>query len=177
MATNPLTPNFGLRTPDGNEAPDVPLWLGYLAADVDAVFGAWKSYTPTLTCASGVHPTNYTAAGRYFRAGKLVLVRYSITLNTGFTAGTGSVYLISLPAPALQTAPSVPGATSGAVRLYDASSSNAHLAARVGIADANNVAIQYTSTHGGPLGTVGPGAPWAWAPGDSIDGYAFYEAA
>jgi hypothetical protein len=33
MATN--TPPLGLRYPDGTEAPNVPLWLGYLAGDVD----------------------------------------------------------------------------------------------------------------------------------------------
>ena len=44
-----VTTPRGYRHPDGNESPDVPRWLGYLAADVDADVGTVDGKVTTNT--------------------------------------------------------------------------------------------------------------------------------
>jgi hypothetical protein len=65
-------------------------------AGVD-VSGAWTSYTPAWT-SSGTNPTMgaTTLNGRYMLIGKTCLVSITITVGSGFAAGTGT-YLFSLP--------------------------------------------------------------------------------
>lgn len=47
--------------------------------------GAWTSYTPTLTAATGTF-TSATVSGRYIRLGKLVIVQQSVAVTTNGTA-------------------------------------------------------------------------------------------
>ena len=56
---------------------------------------AWTSYTPTLTAASS-NPTNWTAAGYYVRAGKLVIAKFVLTAGASMTNGSGT-YRVALP--------------------------------------------------------------------------------
>jgi len=71
---------------------------GVIAADLNALGGAWLSYTPTVTGAV-TNPglgTGGSTAGQYLQLGKLVIVHIQIGFGTGPTAGSGA-YSVSLP--------------------------------------------------------------------------------
>jgi hypothetical protein len=60
-------------------------WLSPLAA-IASAFGAWTSYTPTVSAGSGSF-TAASATGAYLQIGKLVFFRQQITITT---VGTGA---------------------------------------------------------------------------------------
>lgn len=133
---------------------------------------SWFSYTPSLTVDSGTNPTNYTASGRYKVVGKVVTLQFSISMGASFTPGSpGASYRISTPVSGV-----VNGMTAGHARIYDSSTGSAHLDARTSLGSAAAFALQITTSHGGPLGNVGPSVPWTWATGDIMDGFITYEA-
>lgn len=129
---------------------------------------AWTSYTPTLG-GSTTNPSGVTASGRYMKIGRIVVCWFYV--GTGASAGSGT-YTIGLPVTAVTTA-----ATIGTARLFDNSSGNAYVGARVGLANTGQASIQYTATWGGTLQNVSATTPWTWAAGDLIDGTIIYEAA
>ena len=77
--------------------------LDALLTDIKADYeGAWGSYTPVWsgTGASGPSLGNGTITGHYKRVGNTVFVRVVLTLGSTSSAGTGTVYRISLPVAA-----------------------------------------------------------------------------
>ena len=127
-------------------------------------------WTPSLT-ATGTNPTNWTATGAYFRAGKLVVARFSVTAGASSTAGSGN-YRLALPATAVGALSSV-----GVARAYDQSTGNIVLL-EVNLASADNMGFDYPAA--APIGgftQVANTSPWAWSTGDYIAGQLIYEAA
>jgi hypothetical protein len=95
MGTN-QTPNLHLRYPDGNEAPNVPLWLGYLATDVEAHVGsAYAHVLPALRTSSPIalaSTSDLASVQQGFRvAGSIALVTSA--------AGPAAPWLVALPRP------------------------------------------------------------------------------
>lgn len=89
-----LTVEGGITTTDTGYTPSVDedfATKGY----VDSL-PTFTTYTPTLTAAT-TNPTNYTGSGEYARIGpQLVWFSASITMDSGFTGGTG-LWRVSLP--------------------------------------------------------------------------------
>lgn len=128
------------------------------------------AWTPTLT-ATGTNPTNWTVSGAYFRAGKLVVARFSAAAGASSTAGSGN-YRLALPVNAV-------GAVSaaGTARAYDSSSGNMVLL-EANLASATTIGFSYPAA--APIGAftqLTNTLPWAWASGDYIAGQIIYEAA
>lgn len=96
----PVTGNLSLRYPAASAAPNVPQDVQNLAADVDAIGGAWISYSP-IWSSSGTQPVqnNGTLTGNYRQIGKIAFVRVVLTIGSTTTIGSG-VYRFSLPASA-----------------------------------------------------------------------------
>lgn len=140
------------------------------AAGLNAALGTWTNGTPTLTAAT-TNPTNYTATSRWEQNGKLGIMLFQVTAGASFTPGTGN-YSISLPVTAVLNGP-----TAGMVRLFDSSSGNAHLGARVALNSATALGMQVTTTFGGSLVNVAHNVPWTWAVGDIMDGFVIFEVA
>ena len=96
---------------------------------------------------------------------------FQINPGVSFTPGSG-VYSISLPVAAVNN-----GQTSGMVRLFDASTGNAHLGVRAATNTTTTLGMQITLTFGGALTNVTDALPWVWANGDIIDGFIIFEIA
>lgn len=96
----PTTSNMALRYPAASAAPNVPQDIQNLAADVDALGGAWTAYSP-IWSASGTQPVpnNGALTGNHRLIGKLAHVRITLTIGSTTTIGSG-VYRFSLPAAA-----------------------------------------------------------------------------
>lgn len=139
-------------------------------ASISAAFGgAWTAYTPTLTASTS--PTNYTGTGRYKKVGRILVMNFQFTAGASFTAGSGT-YGVSTPVPVVVSA-----ITQGSARLYDSSTGNAILGARVATFNSSSIVFQTTTTYAGTLTNVGNAVPWTWATGDIIDGFAILESA
>lgn len=132
----------------------------------------FTAYTPTVGGVSlgggGV------ATGRWARVGNLVVVFFSVTLGSSPSpAGTFTVSLPVLANTVFST--SLP---LGRATLLDASSSNRCNVEVARASAGDSVTLYYVSAY--PTGSrqaVNATNPWAWANGDSIEGYAIYEAA
>jgi len=89
----PTTTNLGITYPSSsgfvtNGATD----MGTIATTIDAFYGAWTSYTPTLT-----NTTGGVVTGHYRKIGRLLYVRGHISAGTatiggGLTASLPSTY-------------------------------------------------------------------------------------
>jgi len=132
--------------------------------------GAPQAFTPVYAATGGAN-SGYTGTGRYIQTGKQVTYWFQIAMGT-ITSSAG-ISSISLPVPASMAL----AVSSGSVRLYDSSTVNAHPAVRVALSSASTLAMQVSTTYGGPLSNVAFNVPWAWATGDIIDGFITYEAA
>lgn len=130
----------------------------------------WTAYAPTLTSDGQTQPSGYSATARYKQVETLVVVSFQIVAGAGFTPGAGN-YRLSLPV----TAGTVLAVTNGTVRLFDSSTGQACLGAR--IATTTSAAAAFQAVLGGALANVGATVPWTWAPGDILDGTFTYEAA
>lgn len=87
----PTTTNLGITYPDStayvtNGASD----MGVIATDIDALYGALTTYTPTTT-----NVTGGTVTGRFRKLGKLGVLHIQFTAGTATAAG---VITASLPA-------------------------------------------------------------------------------
>lgn len=84
-----------------NAAAGLPAaWTQQVAGALQALGGAWSSYTPAVT-GSVSNPTLGTGAsqsGRYMQVGKTAIVRAAIAFGTAGVAVGSGAYYISLPA-------------------------------------------------------------------------------
>ena len=107
MAIKPLpTDQSAYVGTDGKPATVFYTWLKSLADALNGLLAlfpggtssaAWTSYTPTATAGSGAI-TSYTASGSSYQIGKVVFVRFTVTITN---QGTGAGELIvTLPATA-----------------------------------------------------------------------------
>lgn len=144
--------------------------------DFANAFGAFTSYTPTLT-ASTTSPTlgsGSTAAGKYLRVQKLVIAQFQIIFGSSMAAGSGTYY-VSLPVTASTTSPY---RHIGEGYFYDSSTSALLRPALTLPNDGTKVRATYPATW--PTGTetsVAHGTPWTWAQSDQLNGWLVYEAA
>jgi hypothetical protein len=102
--------------------------------------------------------------------GSTLFVSFAVTAGGAFTAGSGD-YAVSLPLTVLA------GSTAGSARLFDSSTGNAYVGARVAATTGTTVGFQITPTFLGALGNVAHIFPWTWATGDIIDGFVTCELA
>ena len=130
--------------------------------------GAWTTWTPTVQQGAAVTVT--VGHATYFRAGRLIIASYRLSVTSSGTAGQGVG--VSLPANAARTSGPI-----GSGGVFDSSANLVY----AGIAELNAVNNQlvFTATGVGvspsPLGVAGFTA--AVASGDVISGTLMYEAA
>jgi hypothetical protein len=138
--------------------------------------GAWTSYTPTLTVASGTNPTLGAASvqtGKYVQIGKLIVGYAVITFGTSGSSNGSGLYRFLLPV-ATQESQRV-----GFGQMIDASASQVRpcqLLTVGGIGGLQFAVIQRidqvtTATN------VDATSPWTWAESDSINIHFSYQAA
>ncbi|HEX5543673.1 MAG TPA: hypothetical protein VFX60_19320 [Micromonospora sp.] len=168
------TTSRGYRYPAASSAPNVPLDLGNLAADVDADIAAliaWTDYTPTWTAATTnpVAGANATLYGRYQQIGKRITYVGYISMGNTTTYGSGA-WLISLPVTA-KTVATVQALYPGSAYLFDNSvTANRQPAA----------AVLYDTTHlflSTMSGSAAATVPFTWATSDAAHWSITYEAA
>ena len=143
--------------------------------DFAGSFGAFGSFTPTLT-ASTTNPTlgtGSTSSGRYGQTQKTVRGYFDITFGTSGTAAGSGTYNIALPVSASSN---YNGQSIGRATLFDSSGSS------YGIIDiiptGATAVLRYAATWPfGTLTSVTHAAPWAWSASDYIRGSFMYEAA
>ncbi len=145
-------------------------------ADFANGFGAFTSYTPTLT-ASGSNPTlgtGSTAAGKYLQVRKTVIAQFQIIFGSSMATGSGTYY-VSLPVTASTTNPY---RHIGEGYFYDSSASALLRPALTLPNNGTKVRATYPATW--PTGTetsVAHAVPWTWAQSDQLNGFVVYEAA
>lgn len=129
----------------------------------DVVGGAWAAYTPSWT-ASTTSPTlgTSTVTGRYRKMGKTVDVHISITIGTGFSAGSGN-YTFGLPSGCvpLNAAPSESFGTGTARDVAPSATSRGY---HVYYFSSTSVAL-FKADDGQVMSAT---APFTWATGDRI---------
>lgn len=101
MAT---TTNNGWTTPDDTAlVKDGASAIRTLGSAIDTTIGnynrTWTSWTPTITAGSGSITTSSTTYAKYYQIGKLVLLKFSISITNNGT-GAGDVRL-TLPVNAI----------------------------------------------------------------------------
>lgn len=140
-----------------------------LAGGVAGMFGAWTSFTPTLT---NITLGNGTLACRYQQIGKTIHVKFSFTMGSTSAMGTAPNFTL----PVTSVAPGPTNQYMGTVRLGGVTGtspgamlwSSTTLGAFV-TQDANSTLARETAI----TSTV----PFTWATGDVIAGSGTYEAA
>lgn len=101
MAT---TTNNGWTTPDDTAlVKDGASAIRTLGSAIDTTIGnynrTWTSWTPTITAGSGTITTSSTTYAKYYQIGKLVLLKFNITITDN---GTGaSDVRLTLPVTAI----------------------------------------------------------------------------
>lgn len=125
------------------------------------------AYNPTVGGATA------SAAGKFMRIGKLIVVEFTITLTGGATGP------ITMPTPSLMAANTSGGNNHGLGEAI-AHDSSAGVDVRRGLtvvpAGSSSVAFVIDAAPD-PTTTVKPGYPWAWAAGDTISGrFTYWEA-
>jgi hypothetical protein len=146
----------------------------HLKAILDGFVGVpWTTYTPALTADTTSPSGAMSPTGKYVKIGRFVLALFQFSFGAGFSAGSGA-YRVSLPVPAV-----VNPQTAGGVRLYGAAKGSTM--GRVAVANTAYLTMQYITPQSalgafGTLSNVVHAAPWAWASGDIIDGFVYYEA-
>lgn len=136
-----------------------------------ALAGAWTSYTPTLAATGtalslGTAPTQ---VGQYIQVGKFVVFSFYIAWGTTPTLGTGT-YRLNVPV-------SLKADVGYRIGSCDFLHSGSKATADIVVASTSACQISYPLTW--PSGTLtepGPAAPWAWAAGDVVRGFAIAQA-
>lgn len=145
------------------------------AEQLQALGSEVTAYTPTLTGAT-TNPnlgTSPTAAGMWLQNGSLAMVWFSIVFGTGGSVDPGAGnYRLSLPVDAVIGALNDLAVGSG--RATDSSDSSAAGSALVGVELAPGFTdrVRFTLDEGGTV--VTGAAPWTWAAGDRLFGFACY---
>lgn len=136
---------------------------------------AFTAYTPTLKDSTNATLANWTCTGRYFQAGKLVLVQFDLLAGSSPGVGTGA-WRINLPVNARTGVPQ-PWHQAGGFTATDASPL-AFTTGRISIDGAGYFGCWYQSAlvNGSQTALAG-GAPITWAANDRITGSFWYEAA
>lgn len=142
---------------------------------VNKNFGAWTSYTPTLSSAGGAVNVGSTGTqtGAYVQIGKTVIARWKIKWGgTGITTGTGA-YFIDLPTSAPASTAQV-GLTAGNGYAYNAT--NAYLSPFTIYCDTSTkLALLYNTTINAGYAVLGKDTPYTWAANFYIEGSIQYE--
>jgi hypothetical protein len=176
MAT---TTNYGWTTPDDTSlVKDGASAIRTLGSDIDSSLsalyngtsGAWTSYTPTyanLTLGNG------TVVAAYKQYGKMVVVRFVITL--GSTSSVGTAPTISHP---------VTGRTGmgnnihvGSIDLADTGTANYKGVIRYAGTTSGGMFVEGVAGTYSTLANITATIPHTWASTDIISGLYFYEAA
>lgn len=149
--------------------------LNTLRDFVRAFTDAFTPYTPTLKDSTDATLANWTCAGRYLQAGKLILVQFDLLAGSSPGVGTGG-WRIDLPATSRSGAPLQ--WHQGNFTAIDASPS-AFTTGRVTVGSgATYFSCWYQSALvNGTQTSLAGGAPITWANGDRIVGEFWYEAA
>jgi hypothetical protein len=140
------------------------------ANDLNALAGAWNSYTPTL---AGFTPGNGTAAGAYLQFGKFVSFRARFVFGST-SAATTNVPTLTLPVTASANAPFSAQSSSVTGCVIDANGSTY----------ASGALLLTTTTAGllllgtnGVMGTFSTTSPFTWTTSDALVVSGTYEAA
>jgi hypothetical protein len=85
------TTNLALRIPADADAADAPVSLGNLANDIDGLYGAWTSFSGTITVSQPGSLTKTVTVARGRKRGKDWEFEISLT---NFGAGTGATAIV-----------------------------------------------------------------------------------
>lgn len=163
---NTLLPGGSPSTGDSVPA----TWFQAVRDDFELVapWGAWTTYTPTVTQSGTVNKTVTRAA--WMRIGRLVFVQWALSM-TG--AGTGNnVITVSLPVAAATTG----GAWLPCGQAYINDVSVGEYPSHVGIVGAAQTTARFLRCDADPSGYVGTDPNFALASGDLIAATFSYEA-
>jgi len=145
-----------------------------IGTNLDAIGGAWTSFTPSWT---NLTPGNGTADAAYIAAGKLYVVRVMFTFGSTSAMGTGPI--MTLPnASSLDAGYSVTGWPLGIANGFD-TGTNLY-AGQVMYDTATTVRLRFQDVTGTYLvATTQPSAtvPFTWTTGDRLAFQFVYEAA
>lgn len=139
--------------------------------------GAWTTWVPTISASGGGSPAigNGTFACKYVRIGKIVICRFSITVGTTTSFGTG-VVRFSIPVASVSHTKCGVGTAYFEDAGVQAYLGMFELAGSAG----GYVEISYASTSASGRSAYISGSipqPFAWGNGDYITGIYTYEAA
>lgn len=136
------------------------------SAVISTGLGAWTSYTPTWT-ASTTNPAigNGTITGSNWKAGRLLVARFAITMGSTTTYGSGA-YIVSLPQSMNATAT----APCAVVGCYDSSAGKRYH--RIGTYFTGTTMV--ISSEDGTL--ISSSVPFTWASGDVLSAVIIGEA-
>ena len=158
-------------------------WSSKTSAGVETLvggpsLGAWAAYTPTWT-ATGTAPAlgNGTLTGRFTQIGKTVMGYMDFVAGTTTTFGTGA-WRFTFPVTS-RTLTATQAGIGGTIYAEDAGLAGYMYTIRY--VSTTTFEFVYSNDPGATAGQItGPAQntlPFAWATGDLIRGYFFYEAA
>jgi hypothetical protein len=133
-------------------------------------YGAWTSYTPTLT---NWGLGNGTVAGRYYRTGRLIVAQAKLTL--GSTSTKSGNLSMSIPVASASTDSHI---YAGHARLYDASAASPYpgvVETGSGASAATLWAITTFGSYSTQEQVNGSGIPFTWTTSDVVEFTLVYE--
>jgi len=153
------------RTWVAGETVTAALLNTHIRDNLNAIGGAWTTYTPTVNG----YPISSTTRARYAECGKWITVQYRAVLS-GAVAGSMTC---TLPfAPAASYVGGNGGDVHGECLGYDTSTGTYHFGAVISTS-ASLTTVQFQSNTG--ANTWANSIPWAWASGDVISFNVAYE--
>jgi len=144
--------------------------MNAIGENLNAIGGAWTSYTPTWT---NLTVGNATQDSRYIDAGRLVIVNLKITLGSTSTVGTIPEFSLPNNLDGSYTT----GDSIGILQLQDVSAGAVFWAKalpRTALTGARPFSDLVSASQVVP-GVVTATAPFTWATGDIISGTLIYE--
>lgn len=166
---NTIVNDYNGNITDTNVSASAAIGASKIAGGVTGMFGAWTSWTPSLT--NMTLGAGGTLACKYVQLGKTVHARFCFTLGSGSAVGTAPVFSL----PVTSVSPPVTNMYIGVARLNTTGTSAAWFtwgsttSAGIVTADANSTFTRETS--------ITAANPFTFASGDAIAGTFTYEAA
>jgi len=148
--------------------------MNAISDNLDAVGGAWTSYTPTWT---NLTVGTSTQDFKYLNAGKLYVVRFKVTLAAGFSISGSPEF--SLPQSVTANAGYIGTSPWGLGFVYDVSGPAymTFIVPGTGVLDRARFAVLTDIGTHIAFGGVNATTPATWAAGDIFSGQFMFEAA
>jgi hypothetical protein len=148
--------------------------MNVISGNLDALGGAWTAYTPTWT---NLTVGTSTQDFKYLNAGKLYVVRFKITLASGFSISGAPQF--TLPDSASFNSSYVSTQPVGVAQLFDDGAFSYHASVNPvsGTLSRAQFALHNSSSTYAYFGGLNATTPITWAAGDVWSGTFMFEAA